>query len=93
MKTVEAVSLDTEDPQMLTPEPLKDEPYTPLENGTYVCNFCGKIYKQFAYMQKHLSSNHEINDFVKFVCKKCNKLFDSKKKLSRHENMKSDCSK
>ena len=94
LESVEAVYLDMDEPpQMMTAEPLKEEPYSLLENGTYLCNFCGKTYKQFGSLEKHLGTNHEIKDFVNFFCKKCNKLFDSRKKLSRHENMKSDCSK
>lgn len=93
LETVEAVYLDTDEPQMMTAKPLKDEPYILLENGTYLCNFCGKNYKQFGSLEKHLGTNHEIKDFVKLFCKKCNKLFDRRKKLARHENMKSDCAK
>ena len=76
-----------------TPMEVKDEPYSKREDGTLLCNVCGKIYKQLGYMKKHLTSNHNIQDLVSFFCRKCNKVFDTKKKLTRHETMKGDCSK
>ena len=57
------------------------------------CNFCGKIYKQTGFLLKHLKTNHEFVDTVTFRCKKCNKLFETQKKLTRHEKSKTDCSK
>ena len=70
-----------------------EKPFTIQKDGTYSCNMCAKVYKQLGYLKKHLSSNHNFEDSVSYNCKKCNKSFDSKKKLTRHENNKSDCSK
>ena len=61
------------------------QPYSELENGTYVCNYCGKPYKMVGSLQKHLEKNHKIEDAICFTCKKCNKVFDRKAKLSRHQ--------
>ena len=89
-ETVQLVSK----PEVLEAQPLDGQPYSQLDNGSYGCNFCGKIYKQLGSLKKHLNSNHELQDLVSlFLCRKCNKLFYTKKKLSRHENMKSDCTK
>ena len=69
------------------------EPFSTREDGSFICNLCCKVYKQLGYLKKHLVSNHNVVDFETLRCKKCNKIFDTKKKLTRHENMKSDCSK
>ena len=88
-ETVQLVSK----PEVLTPQTLVNEPYSLLDSGSYACNFCGKLYKQIGSLKKHLLTNHEIEDLVSFRCKKCNNFFETQKKLSRHENMKSDCTK
>ena len=79
--------------EVLVAKPVETEPFSTRDDGSFVCNFCCKVYKQMGYMKKHLDSNHEVQDLVSFRCKKCKKMFDTKKKLTRHENMKSDCSK
>ena len=65
--------------------------YTIKEDGTLMCNLCGKSYKLLGALKKHLKSNHQLTDIVNFVCLKCKKSFDTKKKLSRHENSKTLC--
>ena len=92
LASIDAINLESE-PEVVMPESVKNEPYILLENGNYSCNFCGKSYKHLGYMKKHLNLNHELKDLVSFVCKRCNKLFDTKKQLTRHGNMKTDCSK
>ena len=77
-------------------QPSSEKPITPTEpfgtneDGTIYCNFCGKVYKQIGYMKKHLLSTHEVDD-LSLKCRKCQKTFETQKKLSRHEGMKSDC--
>ena len=73
-------------------EPVKNEPYSVRDDGHFVCNVCGKVYKQMGSLKKHINTNHKLGDIVSFLCKKCNKLFDTKKKLTRHESNKKDCS-
>ena len=73
-------------------EPVKSGLFSVNVDGSFVCNLCGKLYKQIGSLKKHINTNHKLEDIVSFVCKKCNKLFDTRKKLTRHENNKKDCS-
>ena len=70
----------------------KKEPFGTNDDGTLSCGFCGKVYKQVGYMRKHLSTLHDVAD-LSLICQKCLKNFETKKKLTRHEGMKGDCSK
>ena len=70
----------------------KKPAYALNNDGTFTCDTCGKIYKQIGSMKKHLESNHSIFESISFLCKQCNKVFQTKKKLTRHENSKSCCS-
>ena len=63
---------------------LPATPYTELDNANFSCNFCGKIYKQLRSLKTHLEKNHKIIDVISYMCKKCNKTFDTKYKLTRH---------
>ena len=94
LKDIKIVQLDSQhEEEVLIAEPLKDEPILFNSDGTFACNVCGRIYKQIGYLHKHLASNHAANDLVNFRCQKCDKLFDTKKKLTRHEKNKTDCRK
>ena len=94
---LQAVNLEPYDDgvavEALDVKPDNEEPFAKKDDGTFACNLCGKVYKQVGYMKKHLSSNHDINDQVSLKCNKCEKMFDTKKKLTRHEKMKTDCRK
>ena len=66
------------------------ERYT-FDNGDYKCNMCNKKYKKLGYMKTHIEKNHGLLNSVLFICKKCKKTFETQKKLTRHENSKSQC--
>ena len=71
-------------------EKTKPEPFN--TNGEdFTCTACGKVYKRLGSMKTHVEKNHGIMNSIVFFCKKCNKKFDTKKKLTRHENSKTDC--
>ena len=60
-------------------------PYQEIAPGQFLCNICGKKYKQIGSLIKHLSVNHQIIDAVTFRCDQCNVLFPTKEKLTRHK--------
>ena len=66
------------------------EPYQEIAPGQFLCNICGKKYKQIGSLIKHLSVNHQIIDAVTFRCDQCNVLFPTKEKLTRHK-IRSSC--
>ena len=66
------------------------EPYQEIVPGQFLCNICGKKYKQIGSLIKHLSVNHQIIDAVTFRCDQCNVLFPTKEKLTRHK-IRSSC--
>ena len=66
------------------------EPYQEIAPGQFLCNICGKKYKQIGSLIKHLSVNHQIIDAVMFRCDQCNVLFPTKEKLTRHK-IRSSC--
>ena len=69
------------------------EPFSELE-GKKICNFCAKKYLLIGPLMKHLKTNHGIdNETTKIVCNKCSKEFNTLKQLTRHKNIKTDCSK
>ena len=80
------------DSSRMTQQVKPKDPFTVLEDQSLRCSLCGKIYKQKGSMKSHLKKNHNIADAIEFQCETCNKQFDSKKKLTRHQNSKSDCS-
>ena len=67
-----------------------DEPYITV-GADFVWGFYGKKYKLLGAMKRHLEKNHGASETAIFSCSKCKKHFDTKKKLTRHENMKGDC--
>ena len=79
--------LNSETKQMLE---LIENPSSKNPDGSMTCNYCPKVYKQMAYMRKHLVT-HGYEDDIKIVCSKCKKEFESQKQLSRHEKMKGNC--
>ena len=85
------VEKEIENTETSTAIDAKNEVYSHKLDGTLICNLCGKTYKLLGSLKKHLTSNHELTDIVHFICKKCNISFDTKKKLSRHENAKTSC--
>ena len=66
------------------------EPYQEIAPGQFLCNICGKKYKQIGSLIKHLSVNHQIIDAVTFRCDQCNVLFPTKEKLTCHK-IRSSC--
>ena len=70
----------------------KKEPFATNDDGSLSCGFCGKLYKQVGYMRKHLRALHDVAD-LSLRCQKCLKNSETKKKLTRHEGMKGDCTK
>ena len=60
-------------------------PYQEIAPGQFLCNICGKKYKQIGSLIKHLSVDHQIIDAVMFRCDQCNVLFPTKQKLTRHK--------
>ena len=66
------------------------EPYQEIAPGQFLCNICGKKYKQIGSLIKHLSVNHQIIGAVTFRCDQCNVLFQTKEKLTRHK-IRSSC--
>ena len=69
---------------------INREPYQEIAPGQFLCNICGKKYKQIGSLIKHLSVNHQIIDAVTFRCDQCNVLFPTKEKLTRHK-IRSSC--
>ena len=68
------------------------EPFMTVD-GFMVCGYCGKKYKLVGAMKRHLEKNHGATGSVMYTCSKCEKPFDTKKQLTRHERMKGDCTK
>ena len=66
------------------------EPYQEIAPGQFLCNICGKKYKQIGSLIKHLSVNHQIIDAVTFRCDQCNVLFPTKEMLTCHK-IRSSC--
>ena len=64
-----------------------------LKNNEHTCTACGKKYKQFGSMKLQIEKNHGNFNAVVYFCKKCTRRFDTKKKLTRHENSKTECCK
>ena len=56
-----------------------------LEDGSYKCTTCGKIYKQKASLLKHVNANHGLTDTTSLTCKVCGKIFENLRKMTRHE--------
>ena len=69
---------------------INREPYQEIAPGQFLCNICGKKYKQIGSLIKHLRVNHQIIDAVTFRCDQCNVLFPTKEKLTRHK-IRSSC--
>ena len=59
-----------------------------LENNEYTCTACGKKYKQLGSMKLQIEKNHGNFNVVVYFCKNYTRRFDTKKKLTRHENSK-----
>lgn len=60
------------------------EPYMEMEDGTFSCSYCAKVYKQLASLKKHLEKNHALVNAVTFSCALCRKCFETKFQLTRH---------
>ena len=78
-----------EDPTRLDGEknPKQNEPLSlivSLEDGSFKCTTCGKLYKQKASLLKHVSANHGLTDTVSLTCKVCGKIFENLRKMTRH---------
>ena len=63
-----------------------------LEDGTFKCAKCVKVYKQKLSLIKHLLKNHGIVLTSSLSCEICSKEFDTERKLSRHKR-ETNCSK
>ena len=73
-------------------ESSAESAFTEVAPGQFMCTSCGKLYKQIGSLIKHLKSNHKITDIVSFRCDKCNTLFESKQKLTKHKQRSKKCS-
>ena len=43
------------------------------ENNAFICIKCDKEYNQLVSLKKHMENNHNLFDYIMFVCKKMQK--------------------
>ena len=72
-------------------EEVRSETHYYEKEGIYMCKICSKTYKKLGSMKAHIEKNHGIQNSVLFLCKNCTKSFDTQKKLTRHQNSKTQC--
>ena len=53
----------------------------------FCCNICVNWYAYYGHLVSHLKNRHDIDEQVLLTCDKCSKIFDTIKKLNRHNKI------
>ena len=64
---------------------IKHEQEKEKEEKQYLCNECGKLYKQLSSLHRHIKKNHSGENTKRHQCTYCSAKFHSKYQLTVHK--------